>query len=194
MNYYNNISNILPNSYIFFNLSDKTSVRSRSEAKNGRIGSETETKLQLSNRSKSLAKVGQREPSLRGSKSRSNSSDYKARSPCGDRVRERRALFLSLSSAERKLPFYGRPRMRRMALYRGPSTCRRRRFDRDSKYRFDRAEERIYSFIGFIIYLLFRGSFEWTGRRIKEGGRGGGRVAHSTLFSSIFQPLPSPLR
>lgn len=88
-----------------------------------------------------LGKVGQRESSLRWSKSPSNSSDYKARSPCGDRVREF-SLSLSLSSVERKLAFYGRPRMRGMALYRGPSTCRRRRFDRDSKYRFDRARRK----------------------------------------------------
>ena len=122
MNYYNNVSNILSNSCIFFNLSDKTLDRNRKPKLNSNCSKIV---------GKVRAKLDNASRGSMGSKSRSNSSDYKARSPISlRRGEERRALFLSLSvrSAERKLPFYsrGRPRMRRMALYRGPSTCRRR--------------------------------------------------------------------
>ena len=173
MNYYNNVSNILSNSCIFFNLSDKT------------IGLDRNRKPKLNSNC---------------SKSRSNSSDYKARSPISlRRGEERRALFLSLSvrSAERKLPFYsrGRPRMRRMALYRGPSTCRRRPRFRVSIRSCGGKKE--YIPLSVLLSTFFSsGSFEWTRRRRRRiKGRGGGCTFDPFLLdlpATTLPPLTQP--
>lgn len=193
MNYYNNVSNILSNSCIFFNLSDKT------------IGLDRNRKPKLnSNCSKIVGKVRAKLDNASrgsmGSKSRSNSSDYKARSPISlRRGEERRALFLSLSvrSAERKLPFYsrGRPRMRRMALYRGPSTCRRRPRFRVSIRSCGGKKE--YIPLSVLLSTFFSsGSFEWTRRRRRRiKGRGGGCTFDPFLLdlpATTLPPLTQP--
>lgn len=163
MNYYNNVSNILSNSCIFFNLSDKT------------IGLDRNRKPKLnSNCSKIVGKVRAKLDNASrgsmGSKSRSNSSDYKARSPISlRRGEERRALFLSLSLSEARkgncLFIVGGGREWEGWLY--IEGHQRVGVDRDSEYRFDRAEERKNIFLYRFYYLP---SFH----RALSNGRGGG--------------------
>lgn len=191
MNYYNNVSNILSNSCIFFNLSDKTLDRNRKPKLNSNCSKIV---------GKVRAKLDNASRGSMGSKSRSNSSDYKARSPISlRRGEERRALFLSLSvrSAERKLPFYsrGRPRMRRMALYRGPSTCRRRPRFRVSIRSCGGKKE--YIPLSVLLSTFFSsGSFEWTRRRRRRiKGRGGGCTFDPFLLdlpATTLPPLTQP--
>lgn len=188
MNYYNNVSNILSNSCIFFNLSDKTLDRNRKPKLNSNCSKIV---------GKVRAKLDNASRGSMGSKSRSNSSDYKARSPISLRG-EKNFLSLSLSvrSAERKLPFYsrGRPRMRRMALYRGPSTCRRRPRFRVSIRSCGGKKE--YIPLSVLLSTFFSsGSFEWTRRRRIKGRRGGGCTFDPFLLdlpATTLPPLTQP--
>lgn len=163
MNYYNNVSNILSNSCIFFNLSDKTIGLDRN--RKPKLNSNC-SKIELEKFGQSWTtrveapwarKVGVIPPIIK----------LDLRSPCGEERKGELFFFLSLSEARKGncLFIVGGGREWEGWLY--IEGHQRVGVDRDSEYRFDRAEERKNIFLYRFYYLP---SFH----RALSNGRGGG--------------------